>query len=371
MHPDPYSHVEARIAHFPEVKDLIDVYRALARAAPSYSVLVKHNQRTSAPKSEKKKVVQVASEAYQAVVQAAEKVISMLANPQVAGALSDLMPLRNQHGTHSWGHVFWPQRLDDYPQAIEVDSSDEEEDEDEVRSDGGWSIPSTDPWKVSTPDPEEEAIKWGPTSVEGSTPTLSSSSSDSSYSEVESFDLLPELEQLELSTIDELSEEEFHEALKVAVRAPSPPPPPPTAITKHVEEPHGRCGFFRGTGEDRFGYINSRGDIFMVPNSSFGISDVRIMVAYHLRWPEASVRTTQAASLLIDDVIARRGNYPAFKVDAERIATTYREALGMSAAETAQWDCIRAVGSDAELVQISLDVFRPEVVERNNAIVHL
>ena len=66
-----------------------------------------------------------------------------------------------------------------------------------------------------------------------------------------------------------------------------------------------------------------------------------------------------------------RGNYPAFKVDAERIATTYREALGMSAAETAQWDCIRAVGSDAELVQISLDVFRPEVVERNNAIVHL
>ena len=164
-------------------------YRALARAAPSYSVLIKHNQRTSAPKSEKKKVVQVASEAYQAVVQAAEKVISMLANPQVAGALSDLMPLRNQHGTHSWGHVFWPQRLDDYPQAIEVDSSDEEEDEDEVRSDGGWSIPSTDPWKVSTPDPEEEAIKWGPTSVEELTPTLSSSSSDSSYSEVESFDL--------------------------------------------------------------------------------------------------------------------------------------------------------------------------------------
>ena len=200
----------------------------------------------------------------------------MLTNPQVAGALSDLMPLRNQHGTHSWGHVFWPQRLDDYPQPIEVDSSDEEEDEDEVRSDGGWSIPSTDPWKVSTPDPEEEAIKWGPTSVEGSTPTLSSPSSDSSYSEVESFDLLPELEQLELSTIDELSEEEFHKALKVAVRAPSPPPPPPTAITKHVEEPNGRCGFFRGTGEDRFGYINSRGDIFMVPNSSFGISDIRI-----------------------------------------------------------------------------------------------
>ncbi|KAJ8472862.1 hypothetical protein ONZ51_g8233 [Trametes cubensis] len=348
VHPDLYSHVEARIAHLPEVKDLIDVYRALARAAPSYSVLVKHNQRMTAPKSEKKKVVQVASEAYQAVVQAAEKVISMLANPQVAGALSDLMPLRNQHGTHSWGHVFWPQRLDDYPQAIEVDSSDEEENED-----------------------EEEAIKWGPTSVEGSTPTLSSSSSDSSYLEVESFDLLPELEQLELSTIDELSEEEFHEALKVAVRAPSPPPPPPTAITKHVEEPHGRCGFFRGTGKDQFGYINSRGDIFMVPNSSFGISDVRIMVAYHLRWPEASVRTTQAASLLIDDIIARRGNYPAFKVDANRIATTYREALGMSAAETAQWDCIRAVGSDAELVQISLDVFRPEVVERNNAIVHL
>ncbi|KAJ8488078.1 hypothetical protein ONZ51_g3771 [Trametes cubensis] len=259
-------HIEAQIAHLPEVKDLINVYRALARAAPSYSVLVKHNQRTSVRKSEKKKkVVQVASEAYQAMVQAAEKVLSMLANPQVAGALSDLTPMRNQHGTHSWGHVVWPQRFNDYPQAIKVDSSDEEEDENEV----------------FTPDPQEEAIKWGPTSVEGSTPTLSSSSSNSSYLEVESFDLLPELNQLELSTIDKLPEEEFHEALKIAVRAPSPPPPPPTAITKHVEEPHRRYGFFWGTRENRFRYVNSRGDIFMVPNRPFGISVTWIMVAYH------------------------------------------------------------------------------------------
>ncbi|KAJ8462726.1 hypothetical protein ONZ51_g10717 [Trametes cubensis] len=135
VHPDLYSHVEARIAHLPKVKDLINVYCALTKAAPLYSVLVKHNRRTSAPKSEKKKkVVQVASKAYQAVVQAAEKVISMLANPQAMGALSDLMPLCNK------------------------------------------------------------AVKWGPTSVEELTPTSSSSSSDSSYSEVESFDLLPELD---------------------------------------------------------------------------------------------------------------------------------------------------------------------------------
>ena len=364
VHPDLYSHVEARISHLPEVKDLIDVYRALARAAPSYGAIVGYNKKTSAPKSEKRKVDQVANEAYQAVIQAAEKVLSMLANPQIAGALSDLMPLRNQHGTHSWGHVFWPQRLDDYPEPIEVDSSD-------VSSDDGWSIPSTDPWKVSTPDPEEEAIKWGQTSVQESTPSLTSSSSDSSYSEVESFDLLPELEQLELSTIDELSEDEFHEALRVAVRAPSPPPPPPTTVTKNVEEPRGRCGFFRGTGDDRLGYVNSNGDIFVVPNNPFGISVTRIMVAYHLRWPEASVRTTMAASLLIDDVIARRGNFPAFKIEAERTPTTYRQAIGMSAAESAQWDCIRAVGNESDLVNISLDVFRPEVVKRNqNIIVH-
>ena len=369
VHPDLYSHVEARISHLPEAKDLIDVYRALARAAPSYGVLVNYNKRTSAPKSEKKKVDQVANEAYQAVIQGAEKVLSMLANPQIAGALSDLMPLRNQHGTHNWGHIFWPQRLDDYPEPIEVD---EDEDAD-VSSVGGWSVPSTDPWKVATPDPEEEAVKWGQTSEE-STPSLVSSRSDSPYSEVESFDLLPELEHLELSTVDEvdeLSEEEFHKALKVAVRAPSPPPPPSSTLTKNAEEPRGRCGFFRGTGEDRLGYVNSNGDIFVVPNNPFGISVTRIMVAYHLRWPEASVRTTMAASLLIDDVIARRGNFPAFKIEAERTPTTYRQAIGMSAAESAQWDCIRAVGNESDLVNISLDVFRPEVVERNqNIIVH-
>ncbi|KAJ8455229.1 hypothetical protein ONZ51_g12558 [Trametes cubensis] len=159
----------------------------------------------------------------------------MLANPQVTGALSDPMPLRNQHGTHSWGHVFWPQRLNNYPESIEVD-------EDEG-ADGGWSVPSTDPWKISTLDPEEEAIKWGQTSEE-STPSLVSSRSDLPYSEVESFDPLLELDHLELSMIEKLLEEEFHEALKVAVRAPSPPPPPSATLTKSVEEPRGRCSFF-------------------------------------------------------------------------------------------------------------------------------
>ncbi|KAJ8457270.1 hypothetical protein ONZ51_g11634 [Trametes cubensis] len=266
VHSDLYSHVEAQNSHLPEVKDLINVYHILARAAPLYSVLIKHNQRMSAPKSEKKKVDQVANEAYQAVIQAAEKVLLMLANPQITGALLDLMPLCNQHSTHSWGHAFWLQHLNNYPQAIEVNSLDEEEDKDEV----------------STPDPGEKAIKWDLTSAEGLTLTLSSPSSDSSYSEVESFDLLPKLDHLELSTINELSEDKFHEALKVAVRAPSPPPPPLTAITKHVEEPH----------------------------------VTQIMDAYHLRWPEASIRTTQAASLLINNVIAQRGCLSAFKVDA-------------------------------------------------------
>ncbi|KAJ8461980.1 hypothetical protein ONZ51_g11194 [Trametes cubensis] len=202
VHPNLYSHVEALISHLPEVKVLIDVYRALARATPSYGVLVNYNKRTSAPKLEKKKVDQVANEAYQAI----------------AGGLSDLMPLRNQHGTHSWEHVFWPQHLDDCPESIEV----------------------------ATPNPEEEAVKRGQTSKE-TTPSLVSSHSDLPYSEVESFDLLPELEHLKLSTVDEvdeLPEEEFHKALKVAVRAPSPSSPSLTTLTKNVEEPQGHCGFF-------------------------------------------------------------------------------------------------------------------------------
>ncbi|KAJ8490083.1 hypothetical protein ONZ51_g2561 [Trametes cubensis] len=143
VHPDLYSHVEASISHLPEVKDLIDVYRALARAAPSYGVIIGYNKKTLAPKSEEKKVDQIANEAYQA---------------------------------------------------------DEDTD---VSSNGGWSVPSTDPWKISTPDPEEEAIKWGQTSVEESTASLVSSRPDLPYSEIESFDLLPELNHLELSTINE------------------------------------------------------------------------------------------------------------------------------------------------------------------------
>ncbi|KAJ8455823.1 hypothetical protein ONZ51_g12317 [Trametes cubensis] len=174
VHPDLYSHIKAWISHLPEVKDLIDIYRTLARAAPSYGVIIGYNKKTSAPKSKKRKMDQVANEAYQAVIQAAEKVLSMLANPQIAGALSDLMPLY---------------------------SSDFDEDKD----------------KSSTPDPEKEAIKWGQTSVEESTPSLVSSRPDSSYSEVKSFDLLPELNYLELSTIVKLSEDKFHEGLKVAV----------------------------------------------------------------------------------------------------------------------------------------------------------
>ncbi|KAJ8456489.1 hypothetical protein ONZ51_g12097 [Trametes cubensis] len=104
--------------------------------------------------------------------------------------------------------------------------------------------------------------------------------------------------------IDELSEDKFHEALKVAVQAPSPPPPPPTTLIKNIEEPHGCCGFFRGTGNDQLAYVNSNGNIFMVPNNPFGISVTRIMVTYHLQWPEALVRTTMAALLLINDVLA-------------------------------------------------------------------
>ncbi|KAJ8472647.1 hypothetical protein ONZ51_g8380 [Trametes cubensis] len=167
----------------------------------------------------------------------------MLANPQVAGALSDLMPLCHQNSTQNWGHVFWPQCLDDYQKPLRADSLDKDE-EDEVHSGGGWSTPSTDPWKVSTPNPEEEAIKWGQTLVQESTPSLTTSHSNSPYSEVESSNPLPELEHPKPSMTDKPLEEESHEALKVTARAPSPPPPPPTAIAKHVEEPHGQCGFF-------------------------------------------------------------------------------------------------------------------------------
>ncbi|KAI0323203.1 hypothetical protein GY45DRAFT_1341595 [Cubamyces sp. BRFM 1775] len=290
--------------HLPEVKDLINVYRALTRAAPSCGALIKYNKRTPAPKSEKKKVAEV---------------------------LSDLMLLRHQHSTQKWGRVFWPQRLNNYQKPLRADSSDEEEDQDEVCSGSGWSSLSTNPWKASTPDPEEEAIKW------------------------ESFDLLPELDHLELSMVNEVSEEEFHDALEVTARTPSPPPPGSTILIKSAEEPRGRCGLFRGTGQDQFGYINSNGDIFMVPHNSFCISATRIMVVYHFRWPEASVRITQDASLLIDEVLTRRENFPAFKIEATRIPTTYREAV---------------VSDEEDLVEISVDIFSPEIVERANCIIH-
>ena len=92
------------------------------------------------------------------------------------------------------------------------------------------------------------------------------------------------------------------------------------------------------------------------------------MVYYHLQWPEASARDTQVASILIDEVLARRRNYPAFN-QADRSETTYRQAIDMSTDESVQWDIVRARASESEVIETTLDILRPGTPNRFSSIV--
>ena len=97
LHPDLVGHVQQRLYRIPNAVDLVDTYRSLARAAPSYSLLANYNEKVGAPASEKKYAAQVAQEAYHDTIAAAERTIGLLCIPTVAHALADLLPLRSQH----------------------------------------------------------------------------------------------------------------------------------------------------------------------------------------------------------------------------------------------------------------------------------
>ena len=117
LHKDLIGHVEARLRNIPNAITNVQAYRALARAAPSYGILKGYLPRTSAPRCEKTRAVQVADEAYQAIIEGADNIISTLSTPEVAHALSDLLPLRRQHGSITYVDVLLhPSRIDDYPQ---------------------------------------------------------------------------------------------------------------------------------------------------------------------------------------------------------------------------------------------------------------
>ncbi|KAI0681705.1 hypothetical protein C8T65DRAFT_751373 [Cerioporus squamosus] len=104
LHPDLVGHVSARLYKIPDALTLVETYRALSRAAPSYALLASYNERVGAPKSEKKYAAQVAQEAYQATIEAAERTIAITSFGPVASAtiLSEQRPqMRKKEATTS------------------------------------------------------------------------------------------------------------------------------------------------------------------------------------------------------------------------------------------------------------------------------
>ncbi|RPD75020.1 hypothetical protein L226DRAFT_522807 [Lentinus tigrinus ALCF2SS1-7] len=203
VYPDLTGHVDARIRNIPYAQDLIEVYRTLAKATPSYSVLSDFVKRVGAPCSEKDTAAVIANEGYNNIIQAAKWVIALLATPQMAQALNDLLPLQSQHVSHDQcRYVFWPRRINRYQRlgddSMETDNEAETEEKDS--SNGGWSVLTTDPW--------------------GPPPSM----------DPEDMDSLPELDNLSLNMIKEVAEEVVEEPPLTAMDPSPPSPPPPTTV---------------------------------------------------------------------------------------------------------------------------------------------
>ena len=330
--------------------DLVDTYRSLAWAAPSYSLLANYNEKVGAPASEKKYAAQVAQEAYHATIAAAERTIGLLCIPTVAHALADLLPLRSQHrSSNNTRYVFWPRRIDDYqhqPTKKKVEAEEgeidgavsENEEQAEEQVNGGWGTPASyDPWGT-TPDlvVDSDTTSTLDSLSEPSTPDTDTSSI---YS-VDSIPPLPNPDELELRSVDEVSEDEPTEAgLTIS---PSPPSPPPNDKGNEVIKDEGfhilvpqLC---RGHDDNRLMVITGE-RVYVLHENRFPFPIPILESRYRLRYPNATPRTVQRATILIDEIFARIRNYPVESLRNNLLEyLPYRQAVIMEHQERVLWD---------------------------------
>lgn len=135
-HPDLIAQVKVRVSHMKRAKTQIEIYRYLTKAVTTQKATEIYIKRSSAPKCEKEKALDIARETHNSLVDAATKVMDKMATPGMARALSDLLPGRTQHfNTHptlqttstssrGWGTPFSPMLWDDIPKEEEQHVSD-------------------------------------------------------------------------------------------------------------------------------------------------------------------------------------------------------------------------------------------------------
>ncbi|KAI0686917.1 hypothetical protein C8T65DRAFT_700964 [Cerioporus squamosus] len=272
----------------------------------------------------------------------------MLATPRVARALSDLLPHRNQHGsTDCSRYDFWPRCISDYPQRTktteEEEGGNDQQDEPETKN-RGWGSPlSYNPWQ-STPE------------LTTSTEVSEDYDHDSDvYSDNNS---LPELENLELRSIDELTDEAMDE------RTPPPPSPPPPSPANDKKNPTPRIKvrLMRGRGHTRMYGITQHHRVLTIHEGPFPYTITEIEARYHLRWPAATVQQAKRASLIVNDIFARQGDYPTQDLLAIPSHTSYCTALGIDEEEVELWDILNQVSED-DILQQAIEMFDPVKVD--------
>ena len=376
IHPDLVGHVGQRLHKIPGAMELVSAYRALARAAPSYSVLVHYNEKVGAPKSEKNHAAMVAQEAYQATIEGAEKVIGLLSTPTVAHALSDLLPLRSQHARNfNTRYVVWPRRIDDYPKPKNTEKDKEAEEQE------SWPSPASyDPWRMSPPLGNEEWSDQSPRSTNTDksclpvlplTPATNESLNPSCYGDDDkSLDSscygddetsLPELENLEVRSIDEVAEEE-PPTLLVATSNPTPPPSPPPSNEKiDIVNPFKFPILRRGNlskGERLLAITDERVLIIRNDLYPYTIEDLKECYEYH--YPNATEATVTRACIYIDHVYAEFRGFIVEEVFAPaRKHIPYREALHISAEKGAAWDGLGGMLSDNSMIHTIVVAITP------------
>lgn len=386
LHEDLTAHVEARLRDIPNALTTVAAYRALARAVPSYSMLKLFVNKAGAPKSDKKAAGQLLDEAHFAAVQAAEQVIILLANPTVARALHDLLPLRNQHS--GWNTNLWRwgdaqpgdlRRFGEHPgagyQVDEVAGSSSNEDL-------LWPpTAETDPWAstAATDGNSSNGI-----TVEGER-QLSPITEESSLS-----DELPALEGLTLSMVDEeipqddnddddemsedddglvvvipptpsLTPDSSSSLLSFSSSSSTPPltpdsslsslpsssPPPYEQLVSGARQTT-CCRLRRGPGSTRLVAITPHASTVFVANCEFPLTLDEVKTIYLGCWPNATADQVDKATLFLDDLLARQ--YNCYSIRQRQVGTSfllevmpYRRALEMTDEEGSNW----TVGDEA------------------------